>query len=431
MDLTRGKLKPRMISRLPEGKHSDGGGLYLRVAGGSRLYYARFTHEGRGYELPLGSAYDIDLDEARETVSEAKRKVRLGLDPTVAGTTGMPTLEEMVRRYYVERWLPAAIERRGDVGRYQNQWIEDFERHVFPSLGDRRLDRITPPVLYSTFEPKWRDIHDTAQKLLQRLSAVFDFAVALEVINMNPCASARAALGRSNSTGGHFASMPWQWAPDFYAYLSEGRRSTPQSFAMRLLMLTGMRAGEVMGLRWREVEPTNPLTIGLAPGTLDSLSSGTRSLIVLPPARHKAGARTWQPVVVVLSPDARQLLVEVKHRYPGGADDLVFPQSRQRRDATISANGCANTLKKATDPRYRAFTAHGMRSTLADYLKEVHGISREDRRRILHQSTGDKVDSAYFRSPLLARSHDLLSDCADLLHARNMAKVVDLTKRAR
>ena len=160
-------------------------------------------------------------------MAEAKRKVRLGLDPTVPGPAGMPTLEEMVRRYYVERWLPAAVERRGDVGKYQNQWIEDFERHVFPGLGDRRLDRITPPVLYSTFEPNWRDIHDTAQKLLQRLSVVFDFAVAIEVVTVNPCASARVALGRSNGSGGHFASMPWQWAPDFYTYLSDGRRSTP------------------------------------------------------------------------------------------------------------------------------------------------------------------------------------------------------------
>lgn len=430
MGLTRGRLKPRMIPRLPEGKHSDGGGLYLRVAGGSRLYYARFTYEGRGYELSLGSAYDIDLDEAREAVAEAKRKVRLGLDPTVPGSADMPTLKQMVRRYYVERWLPAAIERRGDVGKYQNQWIEDFERHVFPNLGDRQLDRITPPVLYSTFEPKWRDIHDTAQKLLQRLSVVFDFAVAIEVVTVNPCASTRAALGRSNSSGGHFAAIPWQWAPDFYSYLSDERRNTAQSYAMRLLMLTGMRTSEVMGLRWREVEPTDPLAVGLAPGTLDSLSSGTRSLVVLPPTRHKAGARTGQPVVVVLSPDARQLLVELRHRYPGEVDDLVFPQSRQRRDAPISANACANTLKKATDPRYRAFTAHGMRSTLADYLKEVHGISREDRRRILHQSTGDKVDAAYFRSPMLARSHQLLSDWADLLHRRRVAEVVDLTKRA-
>ena len=196
---------------------------------------------------------------------------------------------------------------------------------------------------------------------------------------------------------------------------------------MRLLMLTGMRSGEVMGLRWREVEPTDPLAVGLAPGTLDSLSSGTRSLIVLPPTRHKAGARTGQPVVVVLSPDGRQLLTEVRHRYPGGSNDLVFPQSRQRRDTPISANACANTLKKAADPRFRTFTAHGMRSTLADYLKEAHGISREDRRRILHQSVGDKVDSAYFRSPMLARSHELLTDWADLLHGRKVAEVVDLT----
>jgi hypothetical protein len=63
-------------------------------------------------------AYEIDLDEAREAVAETKRKVRLGLDPTVPGSADMPTLEEMVRRYYVERWLPAAVERRGDVGKY-------------------------------------------------------------------------------------------------------------------------------------------------------------------------------------------------------------------------------------------------------------------------------------------------------------------------
>jgi integrase len=95
----------------------------------------------------------------------------------------------------------------------------------------------------------------------------------------------------------------------------------------------------------------------------------------------------------------------------------------------MSGNAINNVLKKAKDPRFREFTAHGMRSTVADALAEVEGITSEERRRILHQATGNKVDAAYFRSPIIARQFQLLNIWSDLLHGRRAAEVIDLRAR--
>lgn len=425
-----GRLKPRMFDRLGDGKHADGGGLYLWVRGNSRHWQARFTQDGRGYDFRVGDAADMPLEDARHAVSLARSKVRQGLEPTTTLPTGTPTFEEVTRSFYTDRWLPDAVERRGNIGKYQDQWIEDFERHIFPRIGKHRLTDVRPVVLVETFRSIWRTKHETAKKLLQRTGIVVDYAISLELMETNPVHSARTALGKVQASGEHMSSVPWRWAPDFFAAVKDcGRRQTPATYAMRLLMLTAMRPSEVQLLRWREIEPKDVAVVGLPLGSFDGLAHGSAGLIVLPPERHKMGSTTRKPAIIVLSRDAQALLAEVKERAPGGPDDLVFPQTWRDRHLSMSGNAINNVLKKAKDPRFREFTAHGMRSTVADALAEVEGITSEERRRILHQATGNKVDAAYFRSPIIARQFQLLNIWSDLLHGRRGAEVIDLRAR--
>lgn len=428
--MARNTLKQRMIDRLPDGKHADGGGLYLVVRGESRRFYARFTYRGRAFDVPLGDAWELDLDAAREATLAAKRRVKAGLDPTSTTPSGAEYLENIVRAYYRDRWLPDAIDRRGGVGKYQNQWIEDFERHVFGRIGHVPIRDVRPITLVDCLGPIWREKHETAKKLLQRLTSVFDYALSLELIEVNPAPSAKVALGRVGGSGQHMAAMPWRWASDFYAYLRDERRQTPATLATRFLMLTAMRPGEIRDLRWGDVEPDDPASVGLPPAAFDGLAHGSRGLVILAPQRHKTGSKTGQAAVVVLSDEAQSVLAEARRcRRNHDADRLVFPRAWQKPDLPMSENALRNTLKKARDPRYREFTAHGFRSTLADGLAETRNITGEERRVLLHQSVGTKVDRAYFRSPMIGRSYDLLNSWADILTGAAQADVVDLTAR--
>ncbi len=47
MATTLGKLTVRQVETLPDGFHSDGGNLYLRVKGGSRAWVYRYKEQGQ------------------------------------------------------------------------------------------------------------------------------------------------------------------------------------------------------------------------------------------------------------------------------------------------------------------------------------------------------------------------------------------------
>ena len=144
----------RQVFSLGDGKHSDGNGLYLYVNKDSRHWYARITKDGKRKDYPLGSALEVTPSEAREELVAKKIKIRKGINPATTIPTNSPTFEDMVRRFYTSRWLPPdAKARRGNVGKYQTQWIEDFERHVFPQIGNLIFDEIKAPVILVALEP--------------------------------------------------------------------------------------------------------------------------------------------------------------------------------------------------------------------------------------------------------------------------------------
>ena len=77
------KLNARQVATLNrEGRHSDGGGLYLVVGpGASRRWAFLFRWRGKLKEMGLGSLASVSLADAREKASEARRTVASGLNP--------------------------------------------------------------------------------------------------------------------------------------------------------------------------------------------------------------------------------------------------------------------------------------------------------------------------------------------------------------
>src|SRR5580700_7131429 len=77
------KLNARQAATLNrEGRHSDGGGLYLVVGpGASRRWAFLFRWRGKLKEMGLGSLASVSLADAREKAGEARRTVADGRNP--------------------------------------------------------------------------------------------------------------------------------------------------------------------------------------------------------------------------------------------------------------------------------------------------------------------------------------------------------------
>ena len=76
------RLSPKRIAAAPDGRHADGGGLYLRVRadGAYRHWIFRFSRNGKVAEMAIGAVADVRLAAARDEARRLREMVALGKD---------------------------------------------------------------------------------------------------------------------------------------------------------------------------------------------------------------------------------------------------------------------------------------------------------------------------------------------------------------
>lgn len=89
----------------------------------------------------------------------------------------------------------------------------------------------------------------TRKKVFHTLKAMFEEAVRLELIPKNPVASLRPPKGNNNSPKAGRTLEPWE-----VKKLLEAAKEEPLGFFFRLLLGTGLRKGEALGLKWGDID---------------------------------------------------------------------------------------------------------------------------------------------------------------------------------
>lgn len=89
--------------KLPNGMHSDGCGLYLRVRDSSRNWFYRYKKDGKLKDLGLGPLSVVPLAKARELATSYRQAWHEGEDPLekrkkeqMVNTASYPTFVEMI-----------------------------------------------------------------------------------------------------------------------------------------------------------------------------------------------------------------------------------------------------------------------------------------------------------------------------------------------
>lgn len=186
--------------------------------------------------------------EAERAAAKAVLDAADGLAPDPRGVT--------LREYLMEIWLPAR-EARGlkptTLANYR--WV--CERYLIPGLGSVRLRDLHPPAVTEFFrqfaeepgrggKPRSRRTIELTHRVL---SLALDHAVRAGVLGRNPAAGARDDLPRgspSEPTG--------VWGPDQLRTFLAATRDDRLGPLWLLAATTGMRRGELCGLRWEDVD---------------------------------------------------------------------------------------------------------------------------------------------------------------------------------
>jgi integrase len=400
-----GKLTATKVRALKEpGRYGDGAGLMLVVgADGSRKWVLRVQADGKRRDFGLGSAADVTLADARAEAERLRQMVRAGLDPVAERKRvpdALPTFREAAVQVHAEHrptWKNA---------KHAAQWLTTLEAHAFPHFGDVSVADVTGPMVRDALADIWLTLPETARRVRQRIGAVLDWAHAKGYRTSEaPRAMLTAGRGlpRQPKNRGHFAALGWKAVPKFLLDLD----ATPHAgegtkLAVRFLILTAARSGEVRGARWSEMD-------------LDA------RVWSIPGERMKAG----RPHTVPLSDAAVAVLQRATAlRTSDDADALIFPGERRGQPMSDM------TLTMALRRMKADCTAHGFRSSFRDWAAEATNFPREVAEAALAHVLADKVEAAYRRSDLLEKRRRMMDAWAGFCVGAN-GKVLPMARAKR
>lgn len=324
-------------------KLADGAGLYLEVVpSGSRYWRMKYRFNGKEKRMAFGVYPAVSLAQARALRDEAKKKLAEGIDPSFAKKE-----EKLVRDVQLNNTFQAvALEWHGTkVGRwsegYASDIIEAFNKDIFPYIGQQPVNEIKPLVLLNVLRRmENRGATEKAKKVRQRCNEVFRYAIVTGRAEYNPAADLTSAMSGHESK--HYPFLTVEELPDFFKAL-EGYTGSPLVvLAARLLILTGVRTGELRGAFWCEFDLE-------------------KAVWEIPAERMKMK----RPHLVPLSTQALEIVQQLK--VMSGQYPLVFPGRNDPRKTMSEAS--INQVFKRIGYTGKV-TGHGFRHTMSTILHE-------------------------------------------------------------
>ncbi len=367
-------LSATFVRTAPPGRHCDGQGLYLFVQpSGTRSWVQRIVVRGCRREIGLGSAQLVPLTEAREKARANRKLAREGGDPLAEKrrAESTPTFAEAARRVLEQKragWRNS---------RHPRSWLTSLERYAFPRIGGRLVSEVTGADVLEVLMPIWHEKAQTARRVRQRIRAVLEWAVAVELRVDNPCDRLGPVLGPQQATVEHMRALAHQDAPAAVDAVRASEAAAVVKLAFELLVLTAARWGEVRGAEWTEIDIAGRVW-------------------TIPATRMKAK----RPHRIPLSVRATEILDAARTLVAGplvfsAADGAPLPEKALRRllqDLNIAA------------------VPHGFRSTFRDWAAEETGHPREVIEAALAHVVQNQVEAAYARSDLFERRRRLMED---------------------
>ena len=376
-------LKPRAVLY----RVADSGGLCLEIApSGGKLWRWRYNFNGKAQMLALGKFPDVTLEQARKKRDEARALVQSGKHPTREKNAeklrrsieGEHTFERVARN-----WME--IKSAKLTPKYHKQSLTRLELHVFPLIGALPITEITIPDVARVVEKIGkRGTVETAHRMKQVISQTFRYASQRGLCQFNPAADMRDLLPPTEEK--HYPCIhPSEFhklLQDMAAYNCEPLTAA----AMRLLALTFVRTGELIGARWDEID-------------------FDREEWHIPKERMKMR----RPHVVPLS---RQALAILKTLHKStGTKTHVF-HSQRGKNKHISNGAVLMALRRMG---YQGrMTGHGFRALASTILNEKNYPPDVIERQLAHEDS-DKTRSAYNRAEYLLERKKMMQDYADFL----------------
>jgi integrase len=278
-------------------------GLLLRVtSAGAKAWALRYrvadTKQAR--ELTIGDVSSWRIAQVRQRCHELRREIDAGGDPLGdrEERREAATVADLVERFIVEAMPSRAPRTQAEYKAMLRDWI-------LPAIGSRKVEAVRR----EDIEKLHRKITEAgkerrANSVKSLCSTIFAQAIVWRMRDDNPTTNVKG-----NAEHGRERYLAPEEVTRLYAVLERWRSRQPDSVDIVVLaLLTGARRGEILGMRWADVD----LTAGAGVWTKPPSSTKQRRL-------HRTPLSQDAVAVLRRRRDVRSHVATPHH-----ADDFVF-----------------------------------------------------------------------------------------------------------
>ena len=367
---------------------------------GKRSWFWLYRFQGQQRRITYGTYPEMSLADAGLAHATAKQKLEQGIDPApekiaqnISERTA-PTVAELCEEY-LERH---ARKHKKSAGQDERT----IKAEIVPAFGKRKAKSVTRRDIIKLLDR----IEDRGAPVMRNrtaslLSKLFLFAMDRGIVDASPAVSIRRLPEQPRD---RFLSM--QEIHEFWHGLESAKMSPQVRTALRLLLVTGQRRGEVAGLQRDEIDDAERIWM-------------------LPGERAKPG----RPNIVPLSDMAMQLISQADENRVKPPPVRPNRKDRKPYDPTPSPWLFPSTIgRKPVNPEAltRAFNrcrtelelqdvcVHDLRRTFRTWHAEI-GTPKDIVQALMNHSPRDVTDRVYNRSVLLTRKSDAMDRWANWL----------------
>lgn len=371
----------------------EGGGFGVRVfPSGEKSWIYLYTYLGKKRRLTLGKYPTLSLREARTAYAEAVHLLGQGKDPAVylqALRDAQRREAELARK---EPSIKALVQEYLDgwARPRKRSWKEDqriLNKDIIPVWGNykaKEIEQRDVVLLLDAIKNRGADIQ--ANRTLAVIRRMFNFAIERGLLTATPVSHVKPV---KKETPRDRVLTPEEIRLFWYG-LDTAPMSLPVRLALRLLLVTGQRKGEVLAMEWSELDTGNQWW-------------------TIPAAKAKNGHQHRVP----LSAPAIDILEQL--RTLSLSDTKVFASPRHAKGEPITGQAVDHALRRCVFEGITPFTPHDLRRTVGTSLGKL-GFNRLVQDKVLNHKD-NTVGGIYDRHSYDTEKRQALNAWADHLHA--------------
>lgn len=389
-------------------------GLSLFIAPtGNKSWHFRYSTQGKRNRISFGQYPEITLKEARQRCEDARFLIKNGQSPhqsqlinlsdlASTSTLGIKTpIQVETFAQFSERWKAFKFRKLGleNYTRRQSTHIQ-IERYMridmLPGLGKIPMNQITKQdVLKVLRKIEMRGALSIAEKVRVWLNEIFSHAEAEGLIEHNPATGMHIlALPKNPTLNNPYLTI--EELPEFLVKLDHYQGDRQTKLGIQLLLLTGVRTGELRQARPEDFDLDSQLWT-IPPEHVKQL----RKLVTV-------SKKKVPPYVVPLSTQAVDIIQQLlSMKYPhqpyllGHTYDPRLPISENTLNCGIRRLGYKGRL-----------TGHGLRATLSTALNEMEYPKQWIEAQLSH-SDKDQISGTYNHAKYISQRKQMMQDWAD------------------